>query len=64
MITITRSAWGSPTYSNNPYRRPVSFANRSIASWTNPGQSVWNWFAASRAWKNTSGFWAVPRSTG
>ena len=21
-------------------------------------------FAASRAWKNTSGFWAVPRSTG
>jgi hypothetical protein len=28
------------------------------------GTASWNGLAASRAWKNTSGFWAEPRSTG
>ena len=28
------------------------------------GTASWKGLAASRAWKNTSGFWAVPRSTG
>ena len=29
-----------------------------------PGTARWNGLAASRAWKNTSGFCAVPRTTG
>ena len=29
-----------------------------------PGTASTNGFSASRAWKNTSGFWALPRSTG
>ena len=31
---------------------------------TMPGTASWNGLAASRAWKKTSGFWAVPRTTG
>ena len=35
-----------------------------MTSWTIPGTARWNGFDASRAWKKTSGFWAVPRTTG
>ena len=35
-----------------------------MTSWTIPGTARWNGFDASRAWKKTSGFCAVPRTTG
>ena len=35
-----------------------------MTSWTIPGTARWYGFDASRAWKKTSGFWAVPRTTG
>ena len=60
----TRSASGAPWYSTSPYWRPVRAASSSITSWTMPGTAVWNGFEASRAWKKTSGFCAVPRTTG
>ena len=62
--TITRSASGAPWYSTSEYCRPVTVANRSIAACTTSGTAAWNGVHASRAWKNTSGFWALPRSIG
>ena len=35
-----------------------------MTSWTIPGTARWKGFDASRAWKKTSGFCAVPRTTG
>ena len=35
-----------------------------MTSWTMPGTARWYGLDASRAWKKTSGFWAVPRTTG
>ena len=35
-----------------------------MTSWTIPGTARWNGLDASRAWKKTSGFCAVPRTTG
>ena len=35
-----------------------------MTSCTIPGTARWNGFDASRPWKNTSGFCAVPRTTG
>ncbi len=64
MITTTRSASGAPLYSTSEYWRPVRAANSSNTSWTMPGTASWKGLQASRAWKNTSGFWAVPRTTG
>ena len=37
---------------------------RSITDWTIPGTAAWNGLQASRAWKKTSGFCAVPRMMG
>ncbi len=64
MTMTTRSASGAPWYSTSPYCRPVRAASSSMTPWTMPGTARWNGFEASRAWKKTSGFWAVPRTTG
>ena len=64
MTTTTRSASGAPWYSASRYWRPVRAANSSMTSWTIPGTASWYGLHASRAWKNTSGFCAVPRTTG
>ena len=42
----------------------MSAASSSNTCSTTPGTARWNGLAASRAWKNTSGFWAVPRTVG